>query len=56
MSLSVAIQHQLGALALDVSFDAPPGITALFGRSGRARPAWSMLFRACCIPMAEGLF
>jgi molybdate transport system ATP-binding protein len=37
MSLSLAIQHRLGALALDVSFDAPRGITALFGRSGAGK-------------------
>lgn len=37
MSLSVALTHALPGLALDVSFDAPPGVTALFGRSGSGK-------------------
>lgn len=37
MSLSVALQHRLGALALDVSFEAPAGVTAIFGRSGAGK-------------------
>ncbi|MEM8729605.1 MAG: molybdenum ABC transporter ATP-binding protein [Pseudomonadota bacterium] len=35
--LKVAMQHQLGAFALDVDFEAPPGITVLFGRSGSGK-------------------
>lgn len=37
MSLSVDIQHRLGAFQLDVTFDAPAGVTALFGRSGAGK-------------------
>jgi len=37
MTLSVSLQHQLGIFALDVSFEAPPGVTALFGRSGAGK-------------------
>ncbi|MGX9354657.1 molybdenum ABC transporter ATP-binding protein [Roseobacteraceae bacterium S113] len=37
MSLRVHLQHQVGALALDVAFEAPPGITVLFGPSGSGK-------------------
>lgn len=37
MSLSVAFTHALPGLSLDVAFDAPPGVTALFGRSGSGK-------------------
>lgn len=37
MSLSVALSHDFGGFALDVSFDAPPGLTVLFGRSGSGK-------------------
>ncbi|MEM6971792.1 MAG: molybdenum ABC transporter ATP-binding protein [Pseudomonadota bacterium] len=37
MSLDVAIRHRLGAMQLDVVFTAPPGVTALFGRSGAGK-------------------
>ncbi len=37
MSLSVDISHRLGALDLNVAFEAPAGITALFGRSGAGK-------------------
>ena len=37
MSLQVDIRHSLPGFDLDVSFDAPPGITALFGRSGTGK-------------------
>lgn len=37
MTLAVSIQHQLGAFALDVQFEAPRGVTALFGRSGAGK-------------------
>ncbi|WP_170576160.1 molybdenum ABC transporter ATP-binding protein [Ruegeria atlantica] len=37
MSLSVRLQHDLPDLELDFSFDAPPGVTVLFGRSGSGK-------------------
>ena len=37
MSLRVDIRHRLGALDLAVAFDAPDGVTALFGRSGAGK-------------------
>ncbi|ETX13998.1 molybdenum ABC transporter ATP-binding protein [Roseivivax halodurans JCM 10272] len=37
MSLEVAIRHRLGDFALDVDFDAPAGVTVLFGRSGSGK-------------------
>ena len=37
MSLSVAIAHAFPGFTLDVAFDAPPGVTALFGRSGSGK-------------------
>ena len=37
MTLSVALRHGFGAFALDVAFDAPAGVTALFGRSGSGK-------------------
>ncbi len=37
MTLSVSIQHRYGDFALDVAFDAPPGVTVLFGRSGSGK-------------------
>ncbi|WP_050604209.1 molybdenum ABC transporter ATP-binding protein [Ruegeria sp. 6PALISEP08] len=37
MSLSVRVQHHLSDLDLDVSFEAPPGVTVLFGRSGSGK-------------------
>ncbi|MGY9047007.1 hypothetical protein P775_10070 [Puniceibacterium antarcticum] len=37
MSLSVDIRHSLGAFRLDVQFDAPDGVTVLFGRSGSGK-------------------
>ena len=37
MTLSVALQHRFGGFALDVAFDAPGGVTALFGRSGAGK-------------------
>ena len=35
--LQVAIQKRLGDFELDVSFDAPAGVTAIFGRSGSGK-------------------
>ncbi len=35
--LQVAIQKSLGDFQLDVSFDAPSGVTAIFGRSGSGK-------------------
>lgn len=37
MSLSVVLRHQLSDFNVEVSFDAPPGITVLFGRSGAGK-------------------
>lgn len=37
MTLSVRLRHRLGAFTLDATFDAPAGITALFGRSGAGK-------------------
>jgi len=37
MTLSVRLRHRLATVALDVSFEAPPGITVLFGRSGAGK-------------------
>ncbi|NOD78922.1 MULTISPECIES: molybdenum ABC transporter ATP-binding protein [unclassified Ruegeria] len=37
MSLSVRLQHRLPDLDLDVRFEAPPGVTVLFGRSGSGK-------------------
>ena len=37
MNLSVAIHHRLEGFDLDVAFDAPPGLTALFGASGTGK-------------------
>ena len=34
MTLSVALQHAFEGFELDVEFEAPPGLTVLFGRSG----------------------
>ncbi len=37
MTLAIAIRHRLGAITLDARFEAPPGVTALFGRSGSGK-------------------
>ncbi|WP_415403787.1 molybdenum ABC transporter ATP-binding protein [Tateyamaria sp. SN3-11] len=37
MTLSVSLTHRFGALTLDVAFEAGPGVTALFGRSGAGK-------------------
>ncbi|MDO6726351.1 molybdenum ABC transporter ATP-binding protein [Cognatishimia sp. 1_MG-2023] len=37
MSLSIDIRHQLADFELDVAFDAPAGVTALFGASGAGK-------------------
>jgi molybdate transport system ATP-binding protein len=37
MALDVRLDHRLGAFVLDVAFTAPPGVTALFGRSGAGK-------------------
>lgn len=34
MTLSVTLGHSFGGFTLDVAFEAPPGVTVLFGRSG----------------------
>lgn len=35
--ISIAIKRQLGAFQLDVQFEAPMGVTAIFGRSGSGK-------------------
>ena len=37
MSLAVKLEHDFGGFSLDVAFDAPPGVTVLFGRSGSGK-------------------
>lgn len=37
MTLSVSITHRLPGFTLDATFDAPPGLTVLFGRSGSGK-------------------
>ncbi|NDV88256.1 molybdenum ABC transporter ATP-binding protein [Aurantimonas aggregata] len=37
MTLSVAIRHRFGAFSLDVAFEAPKGVTVLYGRSGSGK-------------------
>ncbi|NNM71288.1 molybdenum ABC transporter ATP-binding protein [Enterovirga aerilata] len=37
MRLSVEVEHRLGEFALQAAFDAPSGVTALFGRSGSGK-------------------
>ncbi|MGR3375188.1 molybdenum ABC transporter ATP-binding protein [Salipiger abyssi] len=37
MSLDVAIRHSFGTFSLDIAFEAPPGLTVLFGRSGSGK-------------------
>ena len=37
MTLSVRLRHSFGAFTLDAAFEAPPGITVLFGRSGSGK-------------------
>jgi len=37
MTLLVAMTHRAGDLTLDVQFEAGPGVTALFGRSGAGK-------------------
>ena len=37
MSLHVTLRHAFPGFSLDCAFDAPPGVTALFGRSGSGK-------------------
>lgn len=37
MMLRLALAHRIGDFTLDVAFDAPPGVTVLFGRSGSGK-------------------
>ncbi|SEM84757.1 molybdate transport system ATP-binding protein [Gemmobacter aquatilis] len=37
MSLQVTLHHRLPGFTLDACFEAPPGVTALFGRSGAGK-------------------
>ncbi|MBE1283354.1 MAG: molybdenum ABC transporter ATP-binding protein [Rhodobacteraceae bacterium] len=37
MTLSVSLKHRFQGIDLDVAFEAPPGLTVLFGRSGSGK-------------------
>ncbi|WP_425043308.1 molybdenum ABC transporter ATP-binding protein [Primorskyibacter sp. S87] len=37
MTLSVSLRHDQGAFTLNVAFEAPPGVTVLFGQSGSGK-------------------
>ena len=37
MTLTVSLQHRFKGFALDLAFQAPPGVTVLFGRSGSGK-------------------
>ena len=37
MSIEIDVRHRLGGFKLDCQFTAPPGLTALFGRSGSGK-------------------
>ena len=37
MSLAVSLRHQFGPVDLDITFEAPKGVTVLFGRSGSGK-------------------
>lgn len=37
MTLSVTLQHRFDSFDLDVAFEAPPGVTVLFGQSGSGK-------------------
>ena len=37
MTLSVSLHHRFAGFTLETAFDAPPGVTALFGRSGSGK-------------------
>jgi molybdate transport system ATP-binding protein len=37
MTLAVSLQHSLGNFRLEAAFEAPPGVTVLFGRSGSGK-------------------
>lgn len=37
MTLQIALQHRFDGFALDLAFEAPAGVTALFGRSGSGK-------------------
>lgn len=37
MTLTVCLQHRFAGFALDVAFEAPPGVTILFGQSGSGK-------------------
>ncbi len=37
MTLEVRLRHAFGGFSLDVAFEAPPGVTVLFGRSGSGK-------------------
>jgi molybdate transport system ATP-binding protein len=37
MTLSISVRHRLGAFRLEAAFEAPAGVTVLFGRSGSGK-------------------
>lgn len=37
MTIHVSLSHRFGSFHLDMGFDAPPGVTALFGKSGSGK-------------------
>ena len=37
MTLSVRVRHVFAGFTLDVAFEAPPGVTVLFGHSGSGK-------------------
>lgn len=37
MSVSISLSHVFAEFALDIAFEAPPGVTVLFGRSGSGK-------------------
>ena len=37
MTLTVSLAHRFAGFSIDVGFEAPPGVTALFGRSGAGK-------------------
>ena len=42
MTLHISLRHAFDGFDLDVAFDAGPGVTALFGRSGACKTTMPM--------------
>lgn len=51
-ALSVRVSRRLGAFTLDLAFDAPPGVTALFGRSGAGKTSAALAIAGLLRPDA----